>query len=239
MLIFLASSKVTDVSCGRCSDVSCGSCGCQSKTLQEIFRVSEEMQQILPNLKRLENSLHKDLGSFASDMGPRALKLPPFPTAALAFRVQPEILMGKAAAANLAAHLSRASKSLESISQDMVAAPTDNCSLEAGKLDIEASRLEVLDALSPSGKALDAFSPFEKTIPPAPSASPSQDHPELHLALVSPASQRNMAVRADATASVQIPRLPVTSPDQESASTDQVSTSTVALASPGHLVLLL
>ena len=216
------------------------SCGWQSETLQqEFFRVSKEMQQILPNLKRLENSLHKDLGSFASDMGPRALKLPPFPTAALAFRVQPEILMGKAAAANLAAHLSKASKSLESITQDMDAAPADvcaDCSPEAGKLDVEEPRLEVLDALSPSGKALDVFSPSEKTSPPAPSASPSQDHPELNLAQVSPAGQRNMAVRADVTASVQIPGLPLTSPDQESASTDQVSTSTVALASASHLV---
>ena len=67
---------------------------------------TDKMMQILHNMKPLEKSLHKDLGSFSSDMGPRALKLPPFPTAALAFRVQPEILMGKAAAANLEAHLS-------------------------------------------------------------------------------------------------------------------------------------
>jgi hypothetical protein len=76
---------------------------------QELHdQLAKDIFDILPALATLEKSISRDLGAYASDMGPRDF-LPTFPPTALGFQIEPELHMGKAAAANLAMHLSTVS----------------------------------------------------------------------------------------------------------------------------------
>jgi hypothetical protein len=90
-----------------------------ARLVEEFFQSHNEfandVAQILPNLKKLEKSLHKELESFAYDMGARSLELPSFPTGALGFQIEPELRMGKASLSNLEFHLDKASESVVSL----------------------------------------------------------------------------------------------------------------------------
>ena len=85
---------------------------------------AHDVSQILPNLKKLEKSLLKDLGSFAYDMGARGLELPSFPTGALGLQIEPELHMGKAAVSNLELHLDKASEAVVSLDKMFQLPPT-------------------------------------------------------------------------------------------------------------------
>ena len=90
-----------------------------ARLVEEFFQSHNEfandVSQFLPNLKKLEKSLHKELESFAYDMGARSLELPSFPTGALGFQIEPELRMGKASVSNLEFHLDKASESVGSL----------------------------------------------------------------------------------------------------------------------------
>ena len=90
-----------------------------ARLVEEFFQSHNEfaidVSHILPNLKKLEKSLHKELESFAYDMGARSLQLPSFPTGALGFQIEPELRMGKASVSNLEFHLDKASESVVSL----------------------------------------------------------------------------------------------------------------------------
>jgi len=160
-----------------------------AKAIQDFCRAHQEfaddMAQNLLNLKKIERELHKNLGSFASDIGPRALQLPPFPAGAFGFRVLPEIKMCKTASSNLSAHLDTASQAVEAMAHTRAHAksesqPEDIPHGRPGRVENESSNAAMLDA-SPDvshytlqSEEFDTPASFIDAAPPPPMPSPTQ-----------------------------------------------------------------
>lgn len=162
-----------------------------AKTIQDFSRAHQEfaddMAQNLLNLKSLERELHKKLGSFASDIGPRALRLPSFPTGAFGFQILPEIEMCKTASINLSAHLDTASQAVEAMTQTQSHTISESHSEERyngggtrlGNVDEEGTNAVILDTSADVShcslrEEFDASTCFIDAAPPPPMPSPTQ-----------------------------------------------------------------